>query len=148
MKVLWFFLSRKNYFFLLETLTDMKGEDNIVDLVRRLELSLLQPDVRQSPSQVATLLADDFVEFGASGRIFDKAQVVAGLAAEQHEPPARRTVDQMKIRLLAEGVALVTYRVESRRDGGAAVTSLRSSIWTREAGHWRLSFHQGTTSPA
>ena len=50
--------------------------------LRELEERLLQPDVRRSPRAVADLLADEFVEFGSAGRIFDKPQIIAALRDE------------------------------------------------------------------
>ena len=40
-------------------------------LIRRLEEALLVPEVRKSAGQIAVLLADEFVETGSSGRIYD-----------------------------------------------------------------------------
>lgn len=47
-------------------------------LLQKPELSLLQPSVRKS-EQVAELLAEGFVEFGGSGRVFSKAKIIACL---------------------------------------------------------------------
>ena len=46
-------------------------------LFRRLEERLLQPEVRQSAEAVADLLADDFIEFGSSGQVFNKQQIIS-----------------------------------------------------------------------
>ena len=54
----------------------MEADAALADLLRRLEVRLLQSDVRRSPTAVADLLADEFVEFGSSGRVFDKAQSI------------------------------------------------------------------------
>ena len=116
----------------------------IADLLAQ-EAALLDPSTRHSPSAVSALLAEDFVEYGASGRVFDKAAIVAGLAAEAGPPvPARRTMTDATVRLLAPGVALVTYRATRDHADGTRTTSLRSSIWRREDGVWRMAFHQGT----
>lgn len=40
--------------------------------LRELEERLLQTDVRKSPEELDQLLADDFVEIGSSGRLFNK----------------------------------------------------------------------------
>jgi hypothetical protein len=57
-------------------------------------------------------------------------------------------VTDLECALLAEDVALVTYRT-SRTDalGGIQISSLRSSIWTKKPGGWLLRFHQGTRTP-
>ena len=61
--------------------------------LRELEERLLQPDVRRSPRALADLLADEFVEFGSSGRIFDKPQIIAAL---RDEPPIHRSLSEFK----------------------------------------------------
>ena len=58
----------------------LSSED--VQELQRLEEELLRPEVRRSPEKMAALLADDFLEFGRSGRIYDKANILA-TAAEQ-----------------------------------------------------------------
>jgi hypothetical protein len=126
----------------------MKESGTDATTLRSLEEQLLQPDIRSSPSHVANLLADDVLEFGSSGRSFDKAQIIAGLVDEQRRgPPAVRTARDFKVRKLAEGVALVTYRVVRRGLDGVEFHSLRSSIWKVLDGRWQMAFHQGTPIP-
>lgn len=43
------------------------------------ELRLLDPEIRRSPELVGTLLHPEFHEFGASGRIWDRASISAAL---------------------------------------------------------------------
>lgn len=108
--------------------------------LRALEDSILDPALRADPARLRALLAPDFTEFGASGRVFDRDGIVAALAAESGRPATRRARG-FKVRLLAPGVALTTWRVQ--RDDGSE--TLRSSIWQRQAdGRWLIVFHQGT----
>lgn len=65
----------------------MKAKYSQEELFRRLEEQLLQPEVRQSAEAVADLLADDFIEFGSSGQVFNKQQIIEGL---QQEPPGSK----------------------------------------------------------
>jgi hypothetical protein len=123
----------------------MPHEADTAAKLRELEEQLLQPDVRSSPDRVASLLSEDFEEFGSSGRVFDKAQIVAGLAAERS--PVLRIARDLRVRVLAEGVALVTYRAVRRQPDGSEASSLRSSVWTVADGRWRMAFHQGTPLP-
>jgi hypothetical protein len=112
------------------------------DFLRQLEERLLQPEVRRSAADVAELLADEFIEFGSSGRVFNKQQIIESL---QHEEPARRSMAEFRSTLLAPGVILTTYRVVRLNPSGARPTSsLRSSIWRLQDGRWKLVFHQGT----
>ena len=114
--------------------------------LKRLEEALLRPDVRRSPEQMDALLADDFVEFGKSGRMYGKADLL-DIAAQPCD--GRLSLREFSATALAPSVALVTYRSMLRTADGRVRYALRSSIWTRTAQGWRLVFHQGTpTAPA
>jgi len=54
--------------------------ENLQETLLALELELLSPSVRASDVRIGALLADEFVEFGSSGRIFDKSSIVSSLA--------------------------------------------------------------------
>jgi hypothetical protein len=124
--------------------TRMSQRSPIELQLQELELSLLQPIVRKS-ERLAEFLAEGFVEFGSSGRTFNKEQVIAGLRAEAITPEL--TATQVKVQLLAPLVALVTYRVH--RHSEPPVHTLRSSIWQQQAeGQWQMVFHQGTLTAA
>ena len=118
-------------------------------LLRRLEEELLKPEVRRSPDQVGDLLSDDFVEFGSSGRVFNKQQVIESLEQEgPPDPTIRLSVLDFVARRLASDVILVTYRIIQEGGPGTRQESrLRSSIWKLIAGRrWQMVFHQGTPS--
>ncbi len=117
-------------------------EDELARHLRSLEESLLDPDFRRDCGQVSALLAEDFEEFGASGRVWTREQILELLATEKYEPPQ---VEDFKYALIAKGVALVTYRtVRIEPISGERITTVRSSLWTERAGEWRVRFHQGT----
>jgi hypothetical protein len=112
------------------------ADPETVALIRRLEEALLVPEVRKSAAQIAALLADEFVEIGSSGRIYDKDQIIGQLQQESGEE-SLRTVSDFTDRELADGLILVTYRIIETR-------TVRSSIWKRTNSEWRMVFHQGT----
>ncbi len=119
------------------------------DFFRILEQKLHRPEVRRSPDAVRALLADDFMEFGCSGTVYDKASIIEALAAEPATEAALvPDVDEFTTRPLSETTVLVTYR-SSRRgpDGIGARITLRSSIWTLIDDRWQMLFHQGTIVP-
>jgi hypothetical protein len=124
----------------------MDIEDPATGHIRALEEQLLRPDVRSSAEKVARLLADDFVEIGSSGRVFDKQKIIEALrdeAAEGRSPPQK--ADELTVRFIAENVALVTYRIVRRTSiTGEEIQTLRSSIWKLIDGRWQMMFHQGT----
>jgi len=117
-------------------------DEALVAHLRALEESLLHPDVRKS-AQLVALLADDFVEFGSSGKVYSRADLVALLQAES--PSVQTTSDFRAIRL-GPDAALLTYRIHLH--GDPPVHTLRSSVWRRERGAWRMVFHQGTRTAA
>ncbi|MDZ8184671.1 MAG: DUF4440 domain-containing protein [Nostoc sp. ChiSLP02] len=109
-----------------------------------LEERLLQPDIRKSAKEVTELLADEFIEFGSSGRIFDKQQIIKSLQNEPTEPAIQRSITEFKTLVLATGAVLVTYRLIRQKSGEQPVYSLRSSIWKSIGDRWKMVFHQGT----
>lgn len=99
-------------------------------LARR-DPALLDGDSRTLPD----LIADDFFEFGASGRTWTATQVRGALVSE----PARDVpMEDFAVARIAASVALVTYRSRDPRH------AKRSSIWVRRKGRWVMCFHQGT----
>jgi hypothetical protein len=50
--------------------------------IRHLEEQLLRPDVRKSASDVEALLAEEFIEFGSSGRMFNRQRMIESLKTE------------------------------------------------------------------
>ena len=123
-------------------------ETELLDILRQLEERLLDPEIRASRDATDALLTDDFVEFGSSGTVYDKASTLAGLQ-EERAIGARielRT-SAWDIRALSADAALLTYRVERREmPEGRWSASLRSSIWRRTGSDWRMMFHQGTAT--
>lgn len=118
-----------------------ESADTLSQHLRELEESLLQPDVRKSHELVA-LLTDDFIEFGSSGRIYTKADLVAALQAET---PSVQTTSNFKVQFLGPQAALLTYFI--RREATPPVFTLRSSVWQLRGQQWRMVFHQATPTP-
>lgn len=108
-------------------------------LVRRLEELLLSPSMRGSPKDMRWLLADGFIEFGASGRVWRKPDYSVPM------PDLKWEIRDFNAVELARNVILVTYRISTRRKGEKkAAYSLRSSIWKLRKNAWQIHFHQGT----
>jgi hypothetical protein len=109
--------------------------DADLERVVQLELALLDPEVRGDPDRMRAHLHPDFIEFGASGRIWDRTSIAAVTSGVDE----RITATEMTPRRLGPDAVLLTYR--SHR---AEQHALRSSTWIRAAGEWLLLFHQGT----
>jgi hypothetical protein len=113
-----------------------------LDLFRDLEEKLLQQETRNSPSEVATLLQPDFFEFGQSGTVWNRQQIIDRLARER---PMEGSLTDLPVRSLAADVMLVTYRAVGRDPAsGKEWHSLRSSVWKLSHSRWQMILHQGT----
>ena len=120
----------------------MEIESSIQDILYQLEERLLHPEVRRSKEDLMTLLADDFIEFGSSGSIFNKQQIVEALIQSHTE---QMELKDFQAKILAPDVVLTTFRVEKYNEPREVMrNSLRSSIWKFIEGRWQMVFHQGT----
>ncbi|MGZ4973160.1 MAG: DUF4440 domain-containing protein [Limisphaerales bacterium] len=59
--------------------------------LQKLEELMLKPNVRRSAEQLSQLLADEFREFGGSGRVFDKGQIIDAL---KNQSPVQLWLDE------------------------------------------------------
>ncbi|HEY2860457.1 MAG TPA: DUF4440 domain-containing protein [Terracidiphilus sp.] len=111
--------------------------------LRMLEESLLDSAVRHDAARMRELLAEDFLEFGSSGRVWTRRSIIDHLDTETNfVPPA---IEEFQCSLLSDQVALVTYRtVREDSKTRERLASLRNSIWVFQDGDWRMRFHQGT----
>jgi len=126
----------------ISTHTGIQNQESLSEHLRSLELSLLNPAVRVDRAQVSALLTENFQEFGSSGKVWTRDQVLDVLATETFQP---LSIGNFNCRLIAERVALVTYRgVRTDPQNNPLTTTLRSSLWIEEMGKWRMCFHQGT----
>ncbi|MHB1287455.1 MAG: nuclear transport factor 2 family protein [Leptospirales bacterium] len=112
--------------------------------IRGLEEQLLQPAAGGlfHLEDVEGLLAEDFLEIGVSGRIYNKKQVLQALLAK---PSVHCSMMDFRTRSLTRDVILATYRT-IRQDAheSAPVHALRSSLWKHSEDRWQMVFHQGT----
>ena len=115
--------------------------------LQALETELHRGETRADVARLDALLHDDFLEIGRSGRIHDKATTFAS-------PPAggggvTLIADRFDATLLAEDVALLTYRsAQVHDDGRQDAFTLRASLWMRSSRGWQVRLHQGTpTAP-
>jgi hypothetical protein len=117
--------------------------DELGSHLRSLEEEMFRTTVRKDGAAMGSMLAEEFREFGASGRMFGRAEILAELAGETEREIALR---DFEVEVLAEGVALATYRAVRREVGVEAIESLRSSVWVERDGRWQMVFHQGTVA--
>lgn len=113
--------------------------DDLRETLWCLERSLASANGDGIEGGLEGLIADGFLEFGASGRTWDEASMRQTLAGAM--PTAPVDLEDFAVEALADDVALVTYRL------GPPRPSNRSSVWIRRDGRWQVRFHQGTLQP-
>lgn len=111
-----------------------------IEILRRLEEDLWREETRFDIPYMKHLLAEDFIEFGRSGRTYDRESI---LAAPSQRIGAAIPLPNFKLRALSESVVQVTYDSHIANEGKVTYAH-RSSIWSRESDGWKLRFHQGT----
>ena len=115
----------------------MANKELLAEHICGLEEQLLSNEVRTDPVAVSLLIADDYTEFGSSGRVWRKQdQVGEGGAGE-----VRMTLSNFELHMLSKDAVLATYRTFNEDSG---IHCLRSSIWKFRDERWQMFFHQGT----
>ncbi len=113
---------------------------NLEVIIQGLEERLLQADTRRSTEALNHLLSDDFLEYGASGNIYTKTDILESLPKEKNY--TQISLSGFKLRILCEGVVQVVYKTQ--QEGNRNIV-LRSSIWENHRSYgWQMYFHQGT----
>lgn len=110
--------------------------DEVEAVLIELERAMWDDATRWDRRWMDQHLADDFIEFGASGRSYGRDDIL-----DQTAVSIEATLTEPTVRAIGRDAALVTYRSRQTR-GGAN----RASVWRRVGGRWRLAFHQGTPS--
>jgi len=110
------------------------------DQLRRLEESLWRAETRFDRDHMNKVLAPDFLEFGRSGRVYRREDILNDPARPIH---ATLALAKFAVRSIAADVALVTY-VSEVTYGEVKEVANRSSLWSRHASGWSIRFHQGT----
>ncbi len=108
--------------------------------IERLERELQTPAKRRDAHWLDVVLADDFEEVGASGRVWSRAEILRALAIEDDRVIGVRD-------LVARRLGVDTALVRWTSDSEAGVAE-RSSVWRKGHGGWQLVHHQGTARPA
>ncbi|HYE29809.1 MAG TPA: DUF4440 domain-containing protein [Methylomirabilota bacterium] len=105
----------------------------------RLEESMWRGETRFDVRYMDRVLADDFEEFGRSGRRYTRQDT---MNVAPQEIRAKLPLENLQIKLVTPDVALVTYVSEVAY--ATMERANRSSLWVRGRSVWRLRFHQGT----
>lgn len=106
-------------------------------MLEAFERELVSPDTRTDQTRIAELLADDFEEYGSSGRIFRKSDLVSAA-----DFGTAYDLSDFTFKDIAKGVTLLKYKCVV-----SGQASLRSSIWVKANSAWQLLHHQATVVP-
>lgn len=118
------------------------SEANLEEQLLNLEQRLMDPVFRKDRARVSALLAEDFREFGSSGRVWSRDDILNPSETPQTAPLA----EGFSVKTIVPELVQVTYRLK-RVPGGTPQAALRSSLWIRPGDKWQMLFHQGTKIP-
>lgn len=109
-----------------------------IKLIQSLEEMLINSEIRKSEEKLNELLADDFMEFSSTGKIYSKIEIIQALINENE---IQYIIHDFKINSISEKNILATYIAIKNEK----IKSLRSSIWQLQNNNqWQMLFHQGT----
>jgi len=103
---------------------------------KKLEKDILAAGKQRDAAKLRSLLAEEFCEFGSSGRVYNLEQAVDELL---HNDIQDIDIEWLQTKSINAESVLVTYRAKVGNK-----LSLRSSLWLCQNGEWKLHFHQGT----
>jgi hypothetical protein len=115
--------------------------DPDVEHVIELETRALTSEGRHDPLFLDEILADGYVECGASGRLQTKSDILRELSRETGV--VFRVVGSIEPEQVSDDVIRTMFVVVREADG-VEMTSRRFSLWRRTGGMWKIVYHQGT----
>lgn len=112
---------------------------------KKIEEQHLQHEVRSDRAKLESLLHDSFLEIGASGKVYTRAEVLEALEDEVSEI---RVVENFRVRPVnskdpTQKIYQTFYLLRHESSEGEIWTQ-RTSIWQQIDREWKLMFHQGT----
>jgi len=120
-----------------ERVRQMKSK--LEGLLLEYESNLLDPAFCSDRNRLEAMFSADFTEYGRSGEVFAREKTIDRLTNT-----AGRDIEirDFTAKCLSRDAAEAHYTASEK--GEARCESLRTSIWIREDGRWKLRFHQGT----
>ena len=106
------------------------------DIIKSLELELVNVATRKNKDRLCELLSDDFEEFGSSGKVYSKRDILNIL-------PSSKSViyelNDFRFINLSGDCILAKYKANT-----SGVGSYRTSIWVKNVNGWQMLHHQST----
>ena len=117
--------------------------DSIAEQIKQLELKLLHLDLKTEPELINDLLSHDFEEISQSGKINARRDVVDWLIHKDIH--LQWSLNDFRIRMLADELVMAMYTAQKMNDrNNLSKGSMRTSIWQRQGGTWKMIFHQAS----
>lgn len=119
----------------------------LLETIKELEVSLHDPKVRRSVARLEALLHPSFREFGRSGAVYSREELLTHVSSEGQQP--KIWAQDFALELSSEGLALLTYRsAHVGEQGELHRHTNRASLWQLTESGWKIRFHQGTPTQA
>ncbi len=99
-----------------------------------------RPEWGTTRADFSRMMAEDFWEVGASGKVYER-EFVLELLEERHRTPQKESLQPSDFRIRQVGAD--TYLLHYDLLQGERRTR-RTTVWERSAGGWQIVFHQGT----
>lgn len=112
--------------------------ETLEKFIYELEISLMIPEVRRSPDKIQALLKDDFFEFCCSGKRYDYQ--IGDVFGDSYS----YEIEDFAVKELSKYYVHATYQTVREGKNGKKTRQLRSSLWQKDNGAWKMAFHQGT----
>ncbi|TAA25447.1 nuclear transport factor 2 family protein [Pseudoxanthomonas winnipegensis] len=113
--------------------------DDVRDALFALERAMWAAATRYDPDFQETRFAQDFLEFGRSGQVYTRAQIILPEGA-----PIDATLTGLHARPLSPEHVQLVYDCAVRDADGVVRHAHRSSLWSRLGDRWVMRFHQAT----
>jgi len=110
--------------------------EELKELIYKLETDLLKPEVRTSVEKLNELIADDFIEYGSSGLVYNKQNILERLP--QGNSSTYRLSD-FEFIILSENIVQTRFKTNRVNLDEAKTTSLRTSLWRKTNDKWSYS---------
>lgn len=111
----------------------------MIELLLKLEMSLWIDETRNSKEYLNQILHDDFKEFGKSGKVYNKSDI---LTDTDNNMNTKFPFKNLEVKQIDEKSFLITYEAEIIQNS-KSIKSNRASIWVGKES-FQLLFHQGT----
>jgi uncharacterized protein (TIGR02246 family) len=115
------------------------------DELAQIEQRLIKTWLTGDRDAYSALLADDWTTTDITGRVLTRATVIQ----QQFGPPVPRRpadarIDGVAVRVIADGVAIVTGRTTVTLESGATIALRFTDVFQKRDGRWQAVVSQGT----